>query len=331
MKVCARCHIPQLLDNFYLQESTKDGRKAYCKVCSGEYHKDWRSKQPKEPKLSIVKPPPEPNVICLTCRTHFYCPPYYLKRGGGKYCSPDCYHNRDSIRQTMPCLRCGSIFTFSPYEVLQNRRFCTTECAGKWRTEETQIRTEKKCSNCHVIKILDDFYLNKSSADQHTHECKECIDLRAKERRENFPDQVKAQKKKSHQKNRPNNLRKMTEYQKKNPHIHRIWCRDHPEAVYAQNAKRRARLAGAPYETITLEEIYLRDGGICQICHRRTLPPHKGKPRSPKTSTLDHIIPVSHPDFVHIGHVRINVRLAHFGCNASRNYRPGDAQYLLFG
>jgi hypothetical protein len=97
------------------------------------------------------------------------------------------------------------------------------------------------------------------------------------------------------------------------------WRMNYPQAAKKYDRKQRFRrrlqrladvinrqllLKHAPYEDITLEEIYLRDGGICQICHKKTLPMSRKNPRSRKAPSLDHIVPVSHPDFLLIGHVR---------------------------
>lgn len=90
--------------------------------------------------------------------------------------------------------------------------------------------------------------------------------------------------------------------------------------------KRRARLAGVEREPYTLAEIAERDGFRCGICGRKvdmTLKyPH------PRSASVDHIIPLSHPDGTD---TRVNVRLAHLGENVTRGNRAGWEQQLLIG
>lgn len=91
-----------------------------------------------------------------------------------------------------------------------------------------------------------------------------------------------------------------------------------------QASRRRARLRGAKVEHFTEEEIYKRDGYVCQICKKpvamnESVPHH----RAP---TLDHIIPLS----LGGNHTRDNVRLTHFICNSKRGNRE-PAQMILFG
>jgi hypothetical protein len=83
------------------------------------------------------------------------------------------------------------------------------------------------------------------------------------------------------------------------------------------------RLRGPWDDQYTNIEIWRRDGWICQICRRRVDEairfPH------PMAPTADHIIPRSQG-----GHdLRVNVRLAHFGCNSSRSNRGGNEQLAL--
>ena len=77
-------------------------------------------------------------------------------------------------------------------------------------------------------------------------------------------------------------------------------------------------------ESISLNEVYLRDGGKCQICkkrvNRRLIPPHK------MSAVLDHIIPLSKGGL----HEYKNIQLAHFICNS---YKCGKlvGQLRMFG
>lgn len=87
----------------------------------------------------------------------------------------------------------------------------------------------------------------------------------------------------------------------------------------------RARHYGVEYEPIDRDEIFERDGWICQLC---------GKPvdknarwPEPHMPSIDHIIPLS------LGgpHLRTNIQCAHLTCNMSKGNRTVGEQLLLVG
>jgi hypothetical protein len=243
-----------------------------------------------------------PNRTCLVCQKPFYCEPPRLRRGHGKYCSRECY----SIAKIKPnpaitCITCGNTFTRKLSAVRRGQKFCSAKCMGAWKTQAARQKPAKRCGTCKQPKDQNRFYRNKNSPDGYGGICKDC----ANQWRMTHPKNIQQAKRK--------------------------YNKHHPERSRIDNGARRARKKGAPYHNITIEEIYLRDNGICQICHTKTLPPGRGKPTGPKAPTIDHIVPVSDPEFPRIGHVLINVRLAHFQCNGKRWKHSADAQYLLFG
>lgn len=63
---------------------------------------------------------------------------------------------------------------------------------------------------------------------------------------------------------------------------------------------------------IRLNDIYLRDGGKCQLCGGRI--DRKIKPPHPMSLTLDHIIPLVRGGL----HEPSNVQISHFGCNSKK-------------
>lgn len=79
---------------------------------------------------------------------------------------------------------------------------------------------------------------------------------------------------------------------------------------------RRDHRCIACIESIPLDEIYERDGGMCGLC-----PNHV--PR--KHASLDHIIPISKGG----RHTRENVQLAHRRCNFTKgNMAPWEATHF---
>lgn len=99
----------------------------------------------------------------------------------------------------------------------------------------------------------------------------------------------------------------------------------HPEREVAKQARRRARKRGAFVENVTLEYLFKRDGGKCQLCggdiSRSTRHPHGDSP------SMDHIVPLARGG----KHERKNMQLAHFRCNSRKGARSMDEQLLLVG
>ena len=85
---------------------------------------------------------------------------------------------------------------------------------------------------------------------------------------------------------------------------------------------RRARKASAFVEPVSAADIYLRDGGICQICRTRVIGNDGSSPLGP---TIDHIVPLSKGG----EHSRINSQLAHRKCNSAKGNRPANDQFRM--
>jgi 5-methylcytosine-specific restriction endonuclease McrA len=80
------------------------------------------------------------------------------------------------------------------------------------------------------------------------------------------------------------------------------------EAKGARDAARRALKRGSPTaEKFTLDEIFERDGGVCHLCSKQVIR---------REATMDHLVPLTKGG----SHTRVNVKLAHRGCNS----RKGD-------
>jgi hypothetical protein len=109
----------------------------------------------------------------------------------------------------------------------------------------------------------------------------------------------------------------------KNPQIYcSTKCRaesdliQHRDAYNSRNASRRAILRGADIgERFTREQVFDRDGWICQLCLTPMDWDLSGRGRF--APTLDHIIPLSRGG----SHSLNNVQAAHSGCNARKRDR----------
>ena len=109
-------------------------------------------------------------------------------------------------------------------------------------------------------------------------------------------------------------------------------ARNNRVAFYARirHQKTRVLCANGTYrDPISLRRLYLRDGGVCQICFKKVewgLKTNGAGGNDHLSATRDHIIPIACGG----DHTWENVRLAHFICNCNRG-TGGTAQLLLFG
>ncbi len=89
---------------------------------------------------------------------------------------------------------------------------------------------------------------------------------------------------------------------------------------------RRALKRTTQVEPISEKVVYLRDGWICQICHKRV--DKRLKHPDPMSASLDHITPLSKDG----AHTYSNVQLAHYICNISKqnNVLPQGEQLRMF-
>lgn len=136
-----------------------------------------------------IKTSHPPNVICLSCGKEFYCPQYYIKRGGGKYCSQGCF-GRSIVGKAntgwVPkiekiCLWCGKHMNIYPSQQRKGKKFCSRQCllmyvnARKVKNTKQLKRSvpgwrshrykggdiETKCASCGKM-----FYAKRSAANK---------------------------------------------------------------------------------------------------------------------------------------------------------------------
>lgn len=106
----------------------------------------------------------------------------------------------------------------------------------------------------------------------------------------------------------------------------RAYERRHPEHNAIRNARRYARIKGAPVvERIDPLTVAERDGWTCHICRVAIIP---GLPKHhPESLTLDHLVPLVHGG----AHSYANVAAAHRRCNSRRGPGRIAAQLRLLG
>ena len=103
-------------------------------------------------------------------------------------------------------------------------------------------------------------------------------------------------------------------------------CRDcKARSKQARKGKHRERCKkyGLPYESVSLAFLYARDKGHCKICKCKCLKRFSTilgtKEPNPRSPTIDHVIPLGHPDNYNHGHTKENTQLCCWKCNVEKN------------
>lgn len=115
-----------------------------------------------------------------------------------------------------------------------------------------------------------------------------------------------------------NNQEYFKEWKKQNPNWDRDWRINNADKIrmYSRQnrIKRRLLLKNVKSESYTLEEIYIRDEGMCMLCFTNVAINAK---EMANRASIDHIIPLSKGGDDTLN----NVQLAHFGCNSRKGNR----------
>ncbi|HEC30722.1 MAG TPA: HNH endonuclease [Candidatus Yonathbacteria bacterium] len=76
---------------------------------------------------------------CLLCRTDFRTKPFFVKNGGGKYCSNNCSHIARRSGEWRKCFLCNKE-TYKQKRFLEKSKtkkfFCTKTCSITWQNTE---------------------------------------------------------------------------------------------------------------------------------------------------------------------------------------------------
>lgn len=73
---------------------------------------------------------------CKLCGKSFRTKPFFVKNGGGKYCSAECHHKGMRTGKIIKCFLCKkeSYKPKAKYESVESKKFfCSKSCQTKWR------------------------------------------------------------------------------------------------------------------------------------------------------------------------------------------------------
>lgn len=197
----------------------------------------------------------------------------------------------------------------------------------------------KLCRDCRQILPLRFFHKRSHHADGHNSYCKPCACARSRAHRIAHLDEIREKKRAYHVRTRAeraakwrrmrekpgaaeaHRARARTYYQAhKGVYIARAaaWNREHPEARREMLRRRRARIAGLPFEKVSYEAILEEHGAWCHIC---------GDSIAPADLQFDHVIPLARGG----AHIASNIRPAHGACNRWKATRLMDELDLRAG
>jgi hypothetical protein len=100
-----------------------------------------------------------------------------------------------------------------------------------------------------------------------------------------------------------------------------IRCSACTKARWRETHYQRAARYGTTFDVIKPERVFERDGWRCQICRRKT----SGKWPSPKSPSLDHIVPMARGGH----HIIENLQCACLACNVRKGARSANDQLRL--
>lgn len=171
-------------------------------------------------------------------------------------------------------------------------------------TDENHTTNTKCCTKCGETKSLDKF-------EKHRRQCRTC--------RNSYANSL------------PSTIERTKKYWKANKDKSRAnqrrWYKKAKEAglIPKGNHRKRAIKHGAPYESVSPEKVFARDGWKCQICGKATPVERRGT-RYSNAPELDHRIPIS------LGgpHTYLNCQCACRECNTTKSNRNTAGQYPLF-
>ena len=178
----------------------------------------------------------------------------------------------------------------------------------------------KKCSICGIEKHLDEFHHQIKSKDGRHSQCKPC----SKERRTRTRDAKKSREQsKAWREKNPERFKAYAKaYYEKHGSKHTLaWNKRNLERVAAYKkeyrkagkqreatARYRAKKLDQLLEDVKLDDLLVRDSGICGVC---------GLPLTEETIHIDHIVPVSKGGM----HSLDNTQPVHRRCNLKKSNR----------
>lgn len=206
----------------------------------------------------------------------------------------------------------------------------------------------KVCSKCGERKDLQDYSRDAKKLDGCFNACKECekkrraiwteanketIKEQRRQRRQDKKVEISIYNRRKYYENHKENLERARKYHRENKvlvsfkkHLYRIehidqekardrrWAKENPEKCCQRGMKRYALKKGAAVGVVDYTEILARDGYVCHICKKETIPGE---------IHFDHIFPLSRGG----EHSMDNIAVSHASCNLRKNNKTLEEYY----
>ena len=208
------------------------------------------------------------------------------------------------------CEKCGSELPERPPSTRGPKpRYCGQRCREQARAKKIRAPKPRKPPIDYVCRYCEESFQSSHPNRKHCGEA-DCKKAYNRERMREFGTRKAEELGESYYKKF-----RAGAYQKAKAHPDGPPRRRWPAKFRAGDQLRRARKAGATVESFRSEEIYERDGWVCQLCDGRV-------DRSlawpePMSASLDHIVPLSKGG----AHSRANVQCSHLDCNVRKGAR----------
>lgn len=281
-------------------EARHEASKRPCPVCGGimSYREDKKnaycSKECRDKALAHM-------VVCAVCGKEFKGRMHHRQRQ--KYCSRECQFKAQKKREDQVCIQCGKVF--HPHSMAKGL-YCSHECSGialrtnmcavcgKWVPSGRRFCSEK----CRAVWAWDLKTPGEQFDDMVEWMCRLSKAIAGRERTliavgceqcgKGFVTTSKTAR----------------------------YCSDRCRKRHANRLKdRRVYRNGIPDGSITLEKLFVRDGGRCRMCG--LLMTFDCDPNSDAYPSIDHIVPLSRGGL----HQWPNVQLMCRGCNSDKTDR----------
>jgi hypothetical protein len=198
MKVCKKCSVPQILENFNRSKRTKDGHSNQCKTCTAEYFKKWEAE--KLPQTIF-----NPNELRVCSKCGILQPVICFDKNA---------RGRDGLRSQ--CRQCMSA----------SRKRAWKEASQLLpHLNHRQSNKLKICSTCCISQPIDNFYNKPTAPDGLYTRCKSCVSKESQRQRNN---NLERRKKQGQEWSKNNRERKVKS--------HKEWIAKHPK-YYSEEKK----------------------------------------------------------------------------------------------
>ena len=224
--------------------------------------------------------------------------------------------------ETKLCTKCGNTKPIDGFH--KGASYCK-ECRSRYSKEHPEVtrKAQERYREIHKEEI------NKRQRDNYDSEKARLYwEKYAASHRDQLREARKRKYYENHEKSKERGRKWHNANKEKCAVTYAKWKRENPDVIkdhWADTGKRkRALLKSVKVEIFKAEEIYERDGWICQLCRKKVN--KKLRFPDPLSRSLDHIIPLS------LGgtHERKNVQLTHYKCNVEIK-TGGIKQLRMFG